>query len=172
MGRDKALLPFRGAALAGYVSAEVEAAAGSVVLIGDPQKYRQLGYAVLPDHRPGAGPLGGIESALSYTGADWNLVVACDMPGLQAEFLRGLLEAAERAGADALAPAGPSGRLEPLCAAYHKRCLATLSRALDAGVRKVTDGLAGLEVARLDVDNAACFENLNTPEDWACYHNR
>jgi len=172
MGRDKALLPFRGGALAGHVAATVAAAAGSVTLIGDPQKYGHLGYAVLPDRQPGAGPVGGIESALSYTAADWNLVLACDMPALPAEFLRGLLDAAELAGADVLAPAGPSGRLEPLSAVYHRRCLQTLRRALDAGVRKVTDALAGLQVARLTVDNAACFENLNTPEEWACYDRR
>jgi molybdenum cofactor guanylyltransferase len=172
MGRDKALLPFRGGALAGHVAATVAAAAGSVVLIGDPQKYAHLGYAVLPDRRPGAGPVGGIESALSYTAADWNLVLACDMPAMPAEFLRGLMDAAERAGADALVPAGPTGRLEPLSAVYHRRCRETLCRALDAGVRKVTDALAGLEVARFAVDNAACFENLNTPEEWACYYTR
>ena len=147
MGRDKALLPFRGGALAAHVAAAATAAAGSVMLIGDPLKYGHLGYPVLPDRRPGAGPLGGIESALSYTAADWNLVLACDMPAISAEFLRGLLEAAERCNADALVPAGPSGRLEPLCAVYHRRCLATVRRALDAGVRKVTEGLAGLEVA-------------------------
>jgi molybdopterin-guanine dinucleotide biosynthesis protein A len=164
MGRDKALLPFRGGALAGHVAAAVAAAAGSVVLIGDPRKYRSLGYAVLPDRRPGAGPVGGIETALSYTAADWNLVLACDMPAISAEFLRGLLDAAEHLNA------GPSGLLEPLSAVYHRRCLAALRGALDAGVRKITDALAGLEVARWTVDDAACFENLNTPEEWACYH--
>ena len=172
LGRDKALLPVGGGALAGHVAATVAAAAGSVILIGDPQKYGHLGYTVLPDRKPGSGPLGGIESALSYTAADWNLVLACDMPGISAAFLRGLLEAAERAGADALAPAGPTGRLEPLCAVYHRRCRETLGRALEAGVRKITDALAGLKVARLAVDDAAGFENLNTPEEWDRYHTR
>jgi len=172
MGRDKALLPFRGGALVGHVAATVAAAAGSVTLIGDPQKYGHLGYPVLPDRSPGAGPVGGIASALSYTAADWNLVLACDMPAVSAEFLRGLLDAAEQAGADALVPAGPSGRLEPLIAVYHLRCLAALRRALEASVRKVTDALAGLEVARFAVDDTACFENLNTPEEWACYDGR
>lgn len=169
MGRDKALLPFRGGALAGHVAATVAAAAGSATLIGDPRKYGHLGYAVLPDRSPGAGPVGGIESALSCTAADWNLVLACDMPGISAEFLRGLLDAAERLNADALVPAGPSGRLEPLSAVYHRRCLATLRGALGAGIRKITDALAGLEVALWTVDDAACFKNLNTPEEWACY---
>ena len=170
MGRDKALLPFRGGALASHVAARVAAAAGSATLIGDPRKYRHLGYAVLPDRSPGAGPAGGIESALSYTAADWNLVLACDMPAISTEFLRGLLDAAERLNADALVPAGPSGRLEPLSAVYHRRCLATLRRALEAGVRKVTEALEGLDVAPFAVADAGCFENLNTPEEWACYH--
>ena len=172
MGRDKALLPFRGGALAGHVAATVASAAGSAALVGDPQKYGHLGYPVLPDRSPGTGPLGGIETALSYTAADWNLVLACDMPALSADFLRGLLDAAERLSADALVPAGPSGRLEPLSAVYHRRCQATLRRALEAGVRKATAALAGLEVARWTVDDAACFENLNTPEEWACYDGR
>jgi len=170
MGRDKALLPFRGSALAGHVAATVAAAAGSVILIGDPQKYGHLGYAILPDRTPGSGPAGGIETALSYTAADWNLVLACDMPAIPPEFLRGLLDAAARRNADALLPAGPSGRLEPLCAVYHRRCRETLHRALEAGVRKITDALASLEVARFPVADAACFENLNTPEEWARYH--
>jgi molybdopterin-guanine dinucleotide biosynthesis protein A len=169
MGRDKALLPFRGGALAGHVAARVAAAAGSATLIGDPNKYGHLGYPVLPDRTPGAGPLGGIESALTYTAADWNLVLACDMPAIPVEFLCALLGAAERLDTDALLPAGPSGCPEPLCAVYHWRCLGAIRRALEAGVRKITDALAGLRVAPFPVADAACFENLNTPEEWASY---
>jgi molybdopterin-guanine dinucleotide biosynthesis protein A len=169
MGRDKALLPFRGGALAGHVASVVAAAAGRVTLIGDPEKYGHLGYPVIPDRSPGEGPVGGIETALSFTASDWNLVLACDMPAISVDFLRGLLDAAERSAADALVPAGPSGLLEPLCAVYHRRCAARFRRALDAGVRKVTEALVGLEAATWTVSDAACFENLNTPEEWAYY---
>jgi molybdopterin-guanine dinucleotide biosynthesis protein A len=170
MGRDKALLPFRGGALAGHVAARVADAAGSVVLIGDPLKYGHLGYPVLPDRTLDAGPLGGIETALTGTSADWNLMLACDMPDVTTAFLRGLLDAAERLNADILLPAGPSGRLQPLSAVYHRRSLAAIRRALEAGVRKITAALDGLEVARFAVEDAACFENLNTPEEWARRH--
>lgn len=169
MGRDKALLPFAGGVLVEHVAAAVAAAAGTATLIGDPESYGHLGFPVLADGRPGEGPAGGIETALRHTRADWNLVLACDMPRVSAEFLRHLLEAAELSGADALAPAGPSGRPEPLSAVYHRRCAAALSRALDAGVRKVTGAIAGLDVRIWPVQNAAWFENLNTPEEWASY---
>jgi molybdopterin-guanine dinucleotide biosynthesis protein A len=169
MGRNKALLSFRGGALVVHVASAVEAAAGSVTLIGDPGQYAGLGYPVIPDRSPGNGPAGGIETALRHTAAEWNLVVACDMPALTADFLRELLDAAESSKADAVLSAGPTGRLEPLCAAYHRRCAPAIGRAVESGVRKVTDALAGLHVVTWKVEDSGCLENLNTPEEWARY---
>jgi molybdopterin-guanine dinucleotide biosynthesis protein A len=167
MGRDKARLPYRGGALAEWVAHAVDAAAGSVTLIGNPE----LGG--IPDLYPGEGPLGGILTALhhsaQHTGADWNLIVACDMPEVSAGFLRKLLDAAGDCGADALVPSGPSGKLEPLCAVYHRRALAPMELHFARGVRKVTAALEGVPTVRLSVQELAPFQNVNTPEDWAGY---
>src|SRR5205814_2477042 len=51
MGRDKALLPFQGSTLLEHIALHVAAAAGSVTLIGEPDKYRRLGFPVLTDNR-------------------------------------------------------------------------------------------------------------------------
>jgi molybdopterin-guanine dinucleotide biosynthesis protein A len=170
MGTDKALLPFRGSLLGRSLAGLVERAAGGVVLVGNPQLATLFGYPAIPDLYPGEGPLGGILTALEHTAADWNLLVACDMPGLSAEFLAGLLDAAVRSGAGALLPSGPGGRLEPLCAVYHRRLLAPLGRAFARGVRKIATALeedAGVAVCRWPVKEAGVFQNVNTPEDWA-----
>src|SRR5262245_52350437 len=82
MGRDKAGLPVHGATLAEHVAAAVAAAAGSATLIGPPERYSHLGIPVLADVRPGSGPLGGILTALTASPAEWNLIAACDLPGL------------------------------------------------------------------------------------------
>ena len=169
MGRDKARLPFRGATLAQSVARAVAAAAGSAVLVGSPESCGGLGFPGLPDLYPGEGPLGGILSALQNTRADWNLVVACDMPELSAGFLRRLLEAAGATGADVLLPAGPSGRPEPLCAVYHRRCRQALGAAFASGIRQVTAAFGDLRVVPFPVAEVTHFQNVNTPEEWAAY---
>ncbi len=167
MGRDKALLPYGGATLAEFVAARVEAAAGSAVLVGAAERYGHLNRPVIPDLVPGQGPLGGIQSALSATTADWNLIVACDLPRVEASYLRLLLEEAEAADADCLVPVSPGGRPEPLCAVYHRRALGAIARSVQQQVRRVTAALDGLNVLWREEQNAAKFLNVNTPEDWA-----
>jgi molybdopterin-guanine dinucleotide biosynthesis protein A len=169
MGRDKALLPCRGEMLVQSVAAAVAEAAGSAVLVGDPERYGALGYPVIPDETPGEGPLGGILAALRHTGAELNLVTACDMPALSAPLLAGLLAAAESNGAAATLPAGPSGRLEPLCAVYGREALDHIQAAFDCGIRKVTAALQGLPLEVYTVAEVEPFQNVNTPEEWAGY---
>jgi len=169
MKRDKALLPYRGGTLANAVAKEAASAAGQVMFVGSPMRRRGLGFGMVPDVFPGEGPLGGILTALQFSAAPWNLVVACDMPLVSAFFLRQLLENAELWDVDALLPAGPSRRLEPLCAVYHRRSRQALYAAFERGVRKVTDALEGLRAAAFLVPETEPLQNVNTPEEWAIY---
>jgi len=173
MGHDKALLPFRGGTLAAFVAREVRQAAGSATLVGDPESYDSLGLPVIPDLYPGEGPLGGILTALAHTAADYNLVTACDLPAISAAFLGLLLDAAETSGANAFIPTHPvSGLPEPLCAVYHRRALPAIEAAFGRGVRKVMaafeDPGGGLHAVRFETSEVASFQNVNTPEEWAC----
>ena len=170
MGCDKALLPFRGGSLVESVARAVALAAGSAVLVGHPRRYQHLGYPAIADLYPGAGPLGAILTVFDHTSADWNLVVACDMPELSGEFLRLLIHAAGgRPVGDAVVPVGPSGRPEPLCAVYHRRARPVLERALGRGVRSVIAALEELPATLVSVPELTPFQNVNTPEDWADY---
>jgi molybdopterin-guanine dinucleotide biosynthesis protein A len=147
----------------------VRLAAGSVVLVGNPKVAARSAFPAIPDLYPGEGPLGGILSALGQTTADWNIVVACDMPELTARFLITLIEAAERSDADALVPTRPSGRLEPLCAVYHRRALPGLEAAFAGGVRAVAAAFPQVRATLFPVPEVLLFQNVNTPEEWAAY---
>ena len=172
MGRDKALLPYRAHTLAGFVAREVARAAGSAVLVGSPQAYESIGFSIISDRYPGEGPLGGIVTALADTEAQWNLVTACDMPAVSADFFKLLLETAEAADCGALIPINPvSGRSEPLCAVYARHARTALEAAFARGVRKVMaaleDSTGELRVVRFTTAEVASFRNVNTPEEWA-----
>lgn len=165
-GADKALLDWHGRPLALYVAREVQQAAGVVTLVGAPERYAHLGLAVIPDPVSGYGPLAGLQAALEHTAADWNLVVACDMPNLTAPFLRTLLETAGDRDPDLLLPQDPAGRAEPLCAAYHRRCLPAIQTAIRQDIHKMTEAFDPLRVLRWPIADARVFANLNSPADW------
>ena len=137
-------------------------------LVGDPARYGNLGLPVVADRFPGEGPLAGIEAALRTTTADWNLMVACDMPSLDASTMEALFEALA-AGGDCAAPSYSDGRVEPLCAVYHRRLPSGRSwRRLKAERRKVTDALHRLAIRYVSRwQHRDSFANLNTPEDWS-----
>jgi molybdopterin-guanine dinucleotide biosynthesis protein A len=163
MGEDKALLPWKGSTLIESVAREVFNAAGSVTLIGSPERYGNLGFPVIPDKIPGCGPLGGLHAALSATTAAWNVLVACDMPGVTSGLLEELLEAAEASGTDALVPQTPGG-LEPLCAVYHVRLLPAVESAIHSKLLKMHDFVSTISVRLWPAPDPAVFRNINTPE--------
>jgi molybdopterin-guanine dinucleotide biosynthesis protein A len=171
MGRDKALLAFHGAPLARWIAAAVAQAAHSATLIGPPELYSNLGYPVVPDLYPGEGPLGGILTALHHSASPWNLVVACDMPELAPPTLSKLLDAARQSNAQALLPIA-NGRPQPLCAVYHRDCAGPFAAVFSQGVRAVVPALAEVRTVHLPIEEVACFQNVNTPEDWAAYARR
>ena len=165
MGTDKALLPYRGKALVSYVAGEVRAAAGSATLIGDPVRYGDLGYQAIPDAIPNCGPLGGVVTALRSSTSDWNLVVACDMPAISADFLRCLLAMARMADGRCVVPLGRLGP-EPLCAAYHRASLPVLEQALASKLLKMQEVIKLLEPVHWPPPETDCLANINTPEEW------
>jgi len=170
MGTDKALMEVDGRALALRVANELGKACQSVALVGDPLRYQGLGIPVVADNFPGEGPLSGIEAALGATGADWNLIVACDMPDVGAETVEPLFTV----DGDCNVPMMPDGRTQPLCAVYHRRLHAAIRAMIEAGVRRVIDVPGNLEklgfaVRYVRMDSDAPFANLNTPEDLRRY---
>jgi molybdopterin-guanine dinucleotide biosynthesis protein A len=166
MGRDKALLPWKGSTLIQSVAREVFNAAGNVTLVGSPERYGNLGFPVISDQIEGCGPLGGLHAALLATSAEWNLVVACDMPAVTRELLEELLSAAQSSGADALVPA-TAGGLEPLCAVYNARLLPVVESAIQSKLLKMHDFVSTMQVRSWPAPDPSLFRNINTPEHLA-----
>jgi molybdopterin-guanine dinucleotide biosynthesis protein A len=164
MGQDKALLQWNSHPLVEEVAARVRDVAGNVALVGAPGRYQALGLECLPDLRPGLGPLAGIEAALASGRGELNLVVACDMPGLESRWLRTLLECAEQNDALCTLLRDSAGIAHPLCAVYRRACLPVVQRLLRANRLKAQDAARQLNAVMVDID--AELPNINTPEEW------
>jgi molybdopterin-guanine dinucleotide biosynthesis protein A len=166
MGRDKALLEVRGVAMARLVAdALADAGCEPVVAIGgDERALAALGLRVVADRWPGEGPLGAILTALEDASVP-TLVVACDLPWMNASVLESVIAVAA-ASPDADVVAATTDRLEPLCALWFPRARPALIRAFEAGERAVHRAMTGVHVAACSVD-ARALRNVNTPTDLA-----
>jgi molybdopterin-guanine dinucleotide biosynthesis protein A len=171
MGTNKALLRLEpgGPAVVEMVLQTLQQVADQVVLVGhDLAAYSFLNLPWLHDDRPQAGPLAGIHAAMLGVRTDHVLVVACDMPFLNVDLLRFMVNRPRTY--DVLVP--EIGQLQPLHAIYTQSCQPTIERYLATGRRRVTGWFAKAnvqiipqaEVERFDPTLRSCF-NLNTPAD-------
>jgi molybdopterin-guanine dinucleotide biosynthesis protein A len=124
---------------------------------------------VVSDRYPGKGSLGGIFTGLDASAEAWSLVVACDMPFLNGELLRYLIE--ESSNVDAVVPL-LGGQPEPLHALYSKACLAPMERMVRAGDLKIAPLFEAVRVRYVDegaIDRIdprhLSFFNINTQAD-------
>jgi molybdenum cofactor guanylyltransferase len=129
----------------------------------DDPAWTSRGLRVIPDETPGAGPLGGIYTALVHSPSERTLVVACDMPFVSAGLLRRLAAADD---ADVVIPRHARG-YEPLCAIYSRACTDDIRERLARGINEASRLPAGVRVTELDVDDDVMFVNVNTPHDYA-----
>jgi len=172
MGRDKARLELGGVPLILRIAKLVESVVGAPAVIGNPEAYGEFDLRAIADDWPGAGPLGGIATALHAAAAPWSLIVATDLPYLTREWLEYLIARSVASSADAVLPMNARGA-EPLCAMYHQRAEPAIRKALERGTRKVTDGLLDVRVETIAPDEwkgfdseGLLFKNMNSPEDY------
>lgn len=169
MGQDKALLPIDGKPLLLHGAERLRPHVREVLVIGDPRKYGGIWPEVVPDEIPGMGPLGGIITAMGAARFDRLLVMAVDVPGANAALLERLVRELPDE-ADALVPRH-GGQLEPLVAAYHRRCLPALMGCLMKGRLSMHGALEQINTAFLDINPGEdgwpgdLFRNLNSPDD-------
>jgi molybdopterin-guanine dinucleotide biosynthesis protein A len=170
-GRDKALLEVNGQTLLQRTVATLQQIAGDVLVLGPAERAEQVaGVEVLQDALPGIGPLGGIYTALRARPGRALLVVAVDLPFLDAALLRFLL--ALRSDADVVLPV-VEGRGQQLHAIYGPDCLAPIAAQIARGDYKIDRFFPEVRVRRVEEEVLRTidplldsFRNVNTPELW------
>ncbi len=173
LGFDKSLVPLGKRPLIARVVEKLKAVtADCIVVTNRPDKFANVleGVRFTPDAYPLGGALVGIYSALRVARHEYVLIVACDMPFLNTDLLKYLVDLAP--GHDVVVPRRADG-VEALHAVYSVRCIQPIERLLNSGevmivrffpdvrVRYVEEP----ELRRFDPEGRS-FVNINTPADW------
>jgi len=175
MPGDKAFLRFGARTVIEIQLEQMEGLFEEVLVITNTERVERLTEVldglvrVVKEPVRGKGPLGGILSGLMVSSSERNFVLACDIPYVKRDAIAYLLDRLE--GYDVAVPRSPEG-LEPLHAAYDRRCAAIIEAQLAEGNLKVTDFFSRVRVNYVDSEELTAFDssgmlltNVNSPED-------
>jgi molybdopterin-guanine dinucleotide biosynthesis protein A len=173
MGVDKARLPLGSERMVDRQIRLLRAICRSVSVIGPPDKFADTGVQVYEDEIPGKGPLGGIHTGLRRARTEFSLFLSCDMPLMEARFLRYLCEQALASRASATVPPPWRKGRYPLCAVLRRGVLSMLRASLAMGQNRVGRFLKKVQrrtISKAEFARAGfsprIFCNLNTPEEY------
>ncbi len=169
--RDKAFLDLDGRSLLSRALELAATVSDNVSIVGNGAKYFPFGKTV-DDVYPEHGPLGGIHAALTASQSRLNLILAVDLPFLEASFLHYLVSEASR-GSALVTVSKSVERWQPLCAVYRREFAAEAEKALRRGRNKIDPLFAQVETRLIDDDELSrmnfsptMFHNLNSPQDF------
>jgi len=176
LGRDKTLETVGSISLLGRVLSQLSFLDSEIILVTAPDfpESRVAGYPgvrLVNDIFPGLGPLGGVYTGLKHARSFYNLVVACDMPFLNQDFLRYMMAVA--GGYDVVIPR-LGEFVEPLHAVYSKVCIMPMASLLKEDKLRVGGILDRVKVRYMDAEEIDRFDpghlsffNVNTKSDLA-----
>ncbi len=169
MQRDKANLEYAGQSQLARAMALLEPLVARTFVsvradqLADPQR---AAYECIVDALPDLGPIGGIHAALhAHPTAAW-LVLACDLPFLDAATLQQLIAAREPRSLATAFRSSHDGKPEPLCAIYEPASRAAIDAWIGADRRCPRDFLANADAALLTLRNPQALDNINTAEEY------
>lgn len=168
MGRDKASELVGGVSMLETAVAALAGAAGvsEVVVVSSRPETPTGPWRIVPDGRPGGGPLAAIETALVVardTDAEGVFVLACDLPLIDTTAIDQIVRGLGEARASAALRDGTPG-FEPLCAAYRSDCVGVVKELLGEGHRAAWRLFDAVDGVTVDVA-ADGLLNVNTPAD-------
>lgn len=143
-----------------------------IIVTNQPLDFLEWDALIVTDIFQTRSSLTGIHTGLFHGGRPFAFFSACDTPFLKREVVETVLEEIEPAD-DVIVPRTSHG-LEPLCAAYSRRCLRPVEDHIRAGKLKIELALKRnrfkyVPEARLREKDPGLisFFNVNTPEDLA-----
>jgi molybdopterin-guanine dinucleotide biosynthesis protein A len=143
-----------------------------ILVTNSPQEFIEWNALIVTDIFPARSSLTGIHAGLFYARNPFAFFSACDTPFLKKDVVAAVLDNLEPE-IDLVIPQTAEG-LEPLCAAYSRRCLKPAEEHIRQNKLKIQLALSGKRikmipeaVLREKDPELQSFFNINCPEDLA-----
>ncbi len=165
MGQDKKLLQITdsGEMLWERTVSLVEPLANEILIIARPDEIRYTKHTVIQDIIPGLGPLGGIYTGLKNISTPLALVLPIDMPLLDRQTLKKLLNSAT--ASDKIIIAKHGQYIEPLVGLYPGAALPHIESMIRRKTYKLRLLFDLYPTRFVDFPDHTPFLNINTPGD-------
>lgn len=170
MGKNKALLEVGGLTMIERVAGVMSGVCSEIIIAGENScSFEHLGYPMVPDIRPGYGPLSGIHAGLTAANNHFSFVIACDIPFPSEKLMKMIIS--EKDGYDVVM-LKQGEYLEPLFSLYSKAFIEAAEKSFGNGVYKVTAAIQHVRWKPITVspgeipDLAKSLTNVNTPVDY------
>jgi molybdopterin-guanine dinucleotide biosynthesis protein A len=157
-GTHKGLLEVGGRRIIDRVAAALRPVVSELLLVSGSDDAAQWlpGARVVHDVLTGGGSAAGVHAALVAARGPV-IVLAWDMPFVTPDVCVLLANAAAETTVDAVAPRGPSGALEPLCAWYSPACVPAIEQTWAGGDRSLHGLFDRVRSLVVDADRVAPF---------------
>lgn len=165
MGKDKGLVLFNGQPMISYVLKALGETGIPFNIIANNEGYEKFGHPVYPDLVVDKGPMGGLLTAFSNTKAKAVLLMSCDMPLVNCEAIKQLIDKTKNN--QIIAPT-EEGRVNPLFALYPLSLKQEVERRITDGRLKMTDLILENKhtlVPSIVCENPGIFRNVNNEEE-------
>jgi molybdenum cofactor guanylyltransferase len=177
MGRDKALLPVYPLSsesvkaidvttLLQQTCAVAKSCTDQVFVLSSTSYDLPLGCQWVSEDPPHQGPLKAFSGCLEQIKSEWILLLACDLPYLDAQALQRWIGELEQVPASSIAYLAPHTKgWECLCGFYRQQCHQSLRNFVMAGGDSFQDWLRDQDVQTIPAVESSMFINWNSPED-------
>jgi len=150
MGFDKSLLKINGEYLIDIIGAQLEQVFDNVILATNSiGKIKDMKYRGVTDLLPESGPLGGIYTALNSSVSRYVFVTACDMPVINVDYIKHMMEIIRREGSDGAISCNGS-YFEPLHAFYSVDMIGIIEKEIKNKNFKIFDVLGKCRISYIE----------------------
>jgi molybdopterin-guanine dinucleotide biosynthesis protein A len=174
MGFDKCKIKIKDKFLMEIIGGRLEEVFEDVILLSnDESKFRDMKYRVVEDIIPNAGPMGAIYSALKHASSRYVFVTACDMPVININFIKYMMELVKDNNVEGVV-SYRAGYVEPLYAFYSKSMIDRFESHINNGSFKLLEVIKSSRMHYIEENdvkrfsgNMNIFTNLNYKSDLA-----